>query len=98
MEITVKKTSVQKQIDGVGSMFSIKDAYVAVSNGKVENANGSLYRNTDNEYAGSFNYSPGNSSVQVNDIADIAIASQDVADFIAAVENEESINPATVKA
>lgn len=98
MEITVKKTSVQKQIDGVGSVFSIKDAYVAVSNGKVENANGSLYRNTDNEYAGSFNYSPGNSSVQVNDIADIAVASQDTADFITAVEAAEVSNPTTIEA
>lgn len=98
MEITVKKTSVQKQIDGVGSVFNIKDAYTSVSAGKVENANGSFYRNTDNVYAGSFNYSPGNSSVQVNDIADISAASKDVADFIAAVEAAEASNPTTVKA
>lgn len=98
MEIKVKKTSVQKQIDGSGTVFSIKDAYVAVSNGKVENSNGSLYRKSTEEYAGSFNYSPGNSSVQVNNIVDIATASQDVADFIVAVEASEVSNPTTISA
>lgn len=97
MEIVVKKTSVQKQIDGVGIVFNIKDAYAAVRNGKVENANGGLYRNTDNVYAGSFNYSPGNSSVQVNNIADIATASLDVAGFIAAVEAAEVSNPTNIE-
>ncbi|WP_293714418.1 hypothetical protein [uncultured Parabacteroides sp.] len=87
MEVEVKRTSVQKQVNGVGAVFNIKDAYVvAGASGSVENANGNLYRKADEVHVGSFNYSPGNSSIQVNDIADIAVASQDVADFIAAVE------------
>lgn len=98
MNIEVKKTSVQKQIDGVGAVFNIKDAYATVNNGRVEDANGSLYRKETEEYAGSFNYSPGNSSVQVNAIADIASASRDVADFIAAVEAAEVSNPINTKA
>ncbi|WP_455639779.1 hypothetical protein [Parabacteroides sp.] len=97
MEITVKKTSVQKQIDGVGAVFNIKEAIVVANgSGMVEIANGSLYRKTDDTYAGSFNYSPGNSSVQVNSIVDIETASQDVADFISEVEKVEVSNPTKI--
>lgn len=98
MEITVKKTSVQKQVDGVGIVFNIADAFVTVDNGKVESANGSLYRHGTGEYAGSFNYSPGNSSVQVNNIADISSASLDAAGFVAAVEAAEVSDPTNVEA
>ena len=97
MNIEVKKTSVQKNITGIGESFIIKDAYVVVGNGKVEQSNGGLYRKDSEEYAGSFNYSPGNSSVQVNNITDIAAASQDVADFIAAVEAAEVSNPTNIE-
>lgn len=99
MNIEVQKTSVQKQITGIGKAFSIKDAYVVVNGfGKVENANGNLYDEATDSYAGSFNYAPASSSVQVNYITDIAAASQDVADFIAAVETAEVSNPTNIKA
>ncbi|MCD8270577.1 MAG: hypothetical protein LUD46_20450 [Parabacteroides sp.] len=97
MEITVKKTSVQKQVDGVGEVFNIRDAYVVANgSGSVENANGSLYRKADDAQVGSFNYNPGNGSVQVNNIADIEAASRDVADFISAVEAAEVSNPTKI--
>lgn len=99
MNIEVQKTSVQKQITGTGTAFSIKDAYVVVNGfGKVESANGNLYHEATDSYVGSFNYTPASSSVQVNYITEIAAASQDVADFIAAVEVAEVSNPTNIKA
>lgn len=93
MTINVVKTvSTQKEIEGTGQVFDIKQGMVTLNGeGKVMSATGQLYGKTSNVYVGSYNYDlKGSTSVNIQGLDNLIAASADIEAYISAIETVET--------
>lgn len=89
----IKTVNVTQQIDGTGTAFDIKDSRVTINEQNcIANAYGGLYERETNSAVGSYNYDMATGvSVNMQGLEQLILASQDVKDYIEAIEKRENI-------